>query len=69
MNYSSKEDEHWSSDPQVRSISDRRASTERRQFNGRSITVPDMRSGAQRRSGDERRRKVKLIITGRAIDI
>ncbi|MCF6194422.1 MAG: hypothetical protein L3J46_08850 [Kangiellaceae bacterium] len=69
MTYNSKEDLHWSSDPQVRNPTDRRASAERRQFNGRSITVPDMRSGLERRCGNERRRKVRLVITGRAMDI
>jgi len=69
VTYNSKEDLHWSSDPQVRNPMDRRASAERRNFNGRSITVPDMRSGLERRCGSERRRKVRLVITGRAMDI
>ena len=69
MAYKSNEDVHWSSDPQVRNPTDRRGDAERRQFNGRSITVPDMRSGLERRRGDERRRKVRLVITGRAMDI
>lgn len=69
MKNNTKEDAQWSSDPKLRSSSDRREGVERRQFNGRSITVPDMRSGLERRTGEERRRKVRLTITGRAMDI
>lgn len=69
MKFSSKEDSHWSSEPQIRGSSDRRAQAERRELNGRSITVPDMRSGYDRRHTDARRRKVRLVITGRAMDV
>jgi len=69
VTHNSSEDVHWSSDPQIRNPTDRRGEAERRHFNGRSITVPDMRSGFERRSGDERRRKVRLVITGRAMDV
>ncbi len=69
MKFNSSEDAHWSSEPQVRSNTERRTSTERRHFSGRTITVPDMRSGFERRIGNERRRKVRLVITGRAMDV
>ncbi|TQV75224.1 hypothetical protein FLL45_09825 [Aliikangiella marina] len=60
----------WSSHKlDERSANDRRSGTDRRQMkSGRMITVPDMRSGIDRRSGEDRR-KVRLTITGRAIDI
>ncbi|MGX5174625.1 hypothetical protein ACUR5C_11450 [Aliikangiella sp. IMCC44653] len=51
-----------------RSGEDRRTGEDRRQLSGRAITVPDMRSGIDRRTGEDRR-KVRLTITGRAIDI
>ncbi len=47
---------------------DRRSGQDRRQMSGRTITVPDMRSGIDRRTGEDRR-KVRLTITGRALDI
>ena len=60
----------WSSQKlDERSANDRRSGSDRRQVKGaRMITVPDMRSGIDRRSGQDRR-KVRLTITGRAIDI
>jgi hypothetical protein len=64
-----KEEALWSSEQQVRKDTDRREGIDRRQYNGRSITVPDMRSGQERRAGDDRRAKVRLTITGRAMDI
>lgn len=51
-----------------RSDKERRVGRDRRQMKGRTITVPDMRSGIDRRSGKDRR-KVRLTITGRAINI
>ena len=51
-----------------RSEDDRRAGADRRQARGRTITVPDMRSGIDRRTGEDRR-KVRLTITGRAMNI
>lgn len=57
----------WSSKKRVRSKQDRRSGDDRRQMGSRAITVPDMRSGIERRSGADRR-KVRLVITGRAID-
>jgi len=57
----------WTSRQRVRSNNERR-SQDRREFSGRVITVPDMRSGSDRRNGNERR-KVRLVITGRAIDV
>ena len=64
-----KEEVLWSSEQQVRNENDRRETMDRRQYRGRSITVPDMRSGYDRRTGGERREKVRLTITGRAMDI
>ncbi|MEP1740427.1 MAG: hypothetical protein ABJI60_04750 [Kangiellaceae bacterium] len=64
-----KEEVLWSSEHQVRRESDRREGIDRRQYQGRSITVPDMRAGNERRSGADRREKVRLTITGRAMDI
>ncbi len=64
-----KEEVLWSSEHQVRNETDRRAGIDRRQYKGRSITVPDMRSGYDRRTGNDRRNKVRLTITGRAMDI
>lgn len=58
----------WSSRKKMRSALDRRSGGERRQMSGRKITVPDMRSGLDRRSGEDRR-KVRLTITGRAMDV
>ncbi|MBV1910099.1 MAG: hypothetical protein KUG78_12415 [Kangiellaceae bacterium] len=64
-----KEDVQWSSEHEIRSTDDRRESIDRRQYKGRSITVPDMRAGAERRVEGDRRNKVRLTITGRAMDI
>ena len=59
----------WSSQKRdERSANDRRSGSERRQMKGRTITVPDMRSGIDRRNGEDRR-KVRLTITGRAMNI
>lgn len=59
----------WSSQQSVeRSANDRRSGNDRRELHGRMITVPDMRSGIDRRSGQDRR-KVRLTITGRAMNI
>jgi len=66
---SGTEDVQWSSEHQVRSSGDRRSGVDRRQYKGRSITVPDMRVSQERRSGGDRRGKVRLTITGRAMDI
>jgi hypothetical protein len=57
----------WSSRQRERNNSERRAAPDRRQMAGRAINVPDMRAGNDRRSGADRR-KVKLTITGRAMD-
>ncbi|MET1254131.1 hypothetical protein [Aliikangiella maris] len=58
----------WTSQKRVdRSAIDRRSGEDRRQMTGRTITVPDMRQG-ERRSGKDRR-KVRLTITGRAMNI
>jgi len=63
------DDVKWSSEQQIRSTDERRSGIERRQYKGPSITVPDMRAGHNRRTGDERRDKLRLTITGRAIDV
>ena len=59
----------WSSEHQIRHSDDRRSGIDRRQYKGRGITVPDMRAGHERRANVDRRGKVRLTITGRAIDI
>lgn len=61
----------WSSEQVMRSSQDRRQGLDRRAYYGRAMTVPDMRApdlrqGADRRSGQDRR--VKLVITGRAVE-
>ncbi len=59
----------WSTQMTDRRKQDRRTMQDRRRMSGetRSLKVPDLRKGADRRQGD-RRTKVKLIITGRAVD-
>ncbi|WMS88205.1 hypothetical protein [Pleionea litopenaei] len=64
-----KDDVEWSSVAVERRGEDRRTGIDRRQFKGRSITVPDMRSGIDRRQQNDRRKMVRLTITGRAMDI
>ncbi len=59
----------WSSVAVEQRSDDRRSGIDRRQLKGRTITVPDMRSGIDRRSGVDRRKTVRLTITGRAIDV
>ncbi len=68
-NVTDQEEVEWTSVAVERREDDRRSGIDRRQVSGRSITVPDMRSGFDRRSGEDRRKKVRLTITGRAIDI
>ncbi|WP_144395128.1 hypothetical protein [Pleionea sediminis] len=63
-----KDEIEWTSVAVDRRVGDRRAGIDRRQVKGRSITVPDMRSGIDRRKHD-RRKTVRLTITGRAMDI
>ena len=69
MSKNSTDEVVWSSEQQIRGSDDRRICIERRQYSGRCITVPDMRAGVDRRSGKERRNKVRLTITGRAMDV
>ena len=57
----------WSSRHRSRNKTDRRSNADRREMSGRAITVPDMRFSLDRRNTSERR-KVHLVITGRAID-
>ena len=45
---------------------DRRSGVDRREVNGRAVTVPDVQSNSDRRADD--RRRVRLTITGRAMD-
>jgi len=62
----------WSNEYQVQNIDerrsfDRREGADRRQHAGRGITVPDMRINDRRMANN--RRRVKLTITGRAMDV
>ena len=63
-----EQDVSWSSIQQERTKTDRRNRVDRREMGSRVITVPDMRSGVDRRNGIDRR-EVRLVITGRAIDV
>jgi hypothetical protein len=56
----------WTPDMPDRRVSDRRSGIDRRQVNGRTMNVPDLRSESDRRGPD--RRKVRLTITGRALN-
>ena len=69
MAKNSTEEVIWSSEHQIKASNERRVGVDRRQFNGRSITVPDMRTGGDRRSGNDRRSKLRITITGRAMDV
>ncbi len=69
MTINSTEEVIWSSEHSIRGSDDRRSGIDRRQYTGRSITVPDMRAGGDRRHGSDRRGKVRLTITGRAMDV
>lgn len=57
----------WTPNMPDRRLNDRRAGIDRRSVNGRQMTVPDMRDERERRAAD--RRRVRLTITGRAIDV
>lgn len=69
MTSSLKEEVKWSSEQQANKADERREGMDRRRYKGRSITVPDMRSGVDRRAGAPVKGKVRLTITGRAMDI
>ncbi|HEX4911243.1 MAG TPA: hypothetical protein VFV64_10835 [Permianibacter sp.] len=56
----------WTPTMPDRRLADRRTGIDRRAVNGRQMTVPDLRSQQDRRGED--RRKVRLTITGRAIN-
>lgn len=56
----------WTPNMPDRRLTDRRNGIDRRAVNGRQMLVPDMRAGDDRRSDD--RRRVRLTITGRAMD-
>ncbi|NQD38887.1 hypothetical protein HPT27_17865 [Permianibacter sp. IMCC34836] len=56
----------WTPNMPDRRLNDRRGGIDRRAVNGRQVTVPDVRS-ADRRNED--RRRVRLTITGRAMDV
>ena len=62
-----KETVVWTPKMPDRRLNDRRSGIDRRSINGRPVTVPDLRSTEERRGED--RRKVRLTITGRAIDV
>jgi hypothetical protein len=58
------EDVNWTPDMPDRRVNDRR---EQSSVNSdRPMTVPDVQSGSDRRQNNDRRKQVKLIITGRA---
>lgn len=59
----------WSTQMPDRRNQDRRSMQDRRRMSGetRSVKVPDLRKGADRRQQD-RRKKIRLTITGRAVD-
>ncbi len=69
MKKNKTEDVVWKTEMPDRRFQDRRTLQERRMMSGenRSLKVPDLRKGNDRRTNN-RRRKVKLIITGRAVD-
>lgn len=56
----------WTPNMPDRRLTDRRTGIDRRAVNGRQMVVPDLRASNDRRADD--RRKVRLTITGRAID-
>lgn len=58
----------WTPKMADRRLSERRSGFDRRSINGRTVTVSD-RSHPNDRRGKEERRKVRLTITGRAIDV
>lgn len=63
---SENEEVTWTPTMPDRRLADRRTGIDRRAVNGRQMTVPDLRSQQDRRGED--RRKVRLTITGRAIN-
>jgi hypothetical protein len=58
------EDVSWTPDMPDRRVNDRREQSDI--DSKRSMTVPDVQSGNERRQNNDRRKQVKLIITGRA---
>lgn len=56
----------WTPDMPDRRVNDRRTGIDRRNVNGRQLNVPDLRAQSDRRG--EERRKVRLTITGRALN-
>jgi hypothetical protein len=58
------EDVSWTPDMPDRRVNDRRDQSG--VDSDRSMTVPDVQSGNDRRQNSDRRKQVKLIITGRA---
>jgi hypothetical protein len=56
----------WTPDMPDRRANDRREGIDRRQVNGRQMNVPDLRESSDRRG--EERRKVRITITGRALN-
>lgn len=55
----------WTPNMPERRLSDRRNGVDRRNVNGRAVAVPDLRAQDDRRAND---RRVRLTITGRALD-
>lgn len=70
MSRNGSEEIIWTSEMPDRRISDRRSIQDRRNISGhdRRMNVPNLRTGKDRRKGD-RRKTVKLTITGRAVDV
>ncbi len=65
-----KDDINWSDVAVDNRVEERRSGIDRRQYEGaRAMTIPDMRSGEDRRKNGERRKVVRLTITGRAMDV
>jgi hypothetical protein len=56
----------WTPNMPDRRLADRRSGIDRRAVNGRQMIVPDLRASEDRRADD--RRRVRLTITGRAMD-
>ncbi len=63
----------WSSEMTDRRRNDRRTIDQRRRMSGEKniLKVPNLRRGEERRSSQDkdRRRKIKLTITGRAVEV
>jgi len=69
MKHDASEEVRWTSQMPDRRQNERRTLQERRNMSGhdRRLNVPNVRTGQDRRKGD-RRKKINLVITGRAVD-